>query len=695
MLHGEQSLQEMLEALEVAAYWDKRLYTRFPTTFNHTLSTGYFVTHSARMLPTGSIGFGVAYAPPYLNWNGRIQPFSHFELSANYRIFRGCPDSAIGSLGFGDYADRGANAKLALTTPEESFYGFPGVAVGVDDFMGSKKFTTYYVVGTQVIRDWGLEGSFGWGTGRYSKGPSRGFFGGINWFPLWECPNQWIQGAALCAEYDPTDYRNDPHPAARDPHTPINFGIKYTFKDIVEFSASRIRGDAYAVAGSLHYNWGCSEGILPKLNDPMLYTAPIDTEPLGCARPETLMIQQLNYALEEQGFQLTRAWLNGAGSQLRLLLINCRYRQEHLVRMRLQRLLALLAPSNLSEVVVVIESYGVPCQQYCYKRALLARFAAHDIGPFEFDLLTPRCEALPPSCDSQCIFQKRYELWRARIGPRFETFLGSTKGKFKYDLGLKGSIEGFLPFNWFYEIQASYTLLSTLHDLADFDFFHPSQLPNVATDYIRYRQQSTYTWDMLYLQKSWNWGCGFFGRVAGGYFQVNYAGLAAEVLWYPAHSCFAIGLEGAVVEKRSYSGLGFQTKLRHFEGKKPVFEPYFTLQQCFLDLYFDFPAYSLFSKVSLGRFLARDWGARLEVSRYFDNGLRLTGWMTWTNAHDVMHGDRYFDRGIALEIPFDLFYKCSSRRVWNYAMAAWLRDAGYAIVTGRPLFDTLNRERRW
>ncbi len=60
-----------------------------------------------------------------------------------------------------------------------------------------------------------------------------------------------------------------------------------------------------------------------------------------------------------------------------------------------------------------------------------------------------------------------------------------------------------------------------------------------------------------------------------------------------------------------------------------------------------------------------------------------------------MHGDNYFDRGIALEIPFDLFFRRSSRRVWNSAMASWLRDAGYMTTTGIPLFETINRERRF
>ncbi len=695
MLIAEMSIEELLYALDMAAYWDQKQCERFPTTFNYILSAGYFATHSARMTREGDFGIGVAHAPPYLNWNGRIQPFPFLEFSLNYRVFSNCPDTTLSPHGFGDYADRGANFKAALVTPEQTYYQLPGIAFGIDDFMGSKKFTTYFVVGTQVWPEYGLETSFGWGAGRYTKGPSRGFFGGFNWFPLYESDNKWIKGFGFSAEYDPTNYSNperEPHPDGRVSHTPINFGVKYNFCDLIDVSASRLRGDAFAFAGSLHYNWGSAEGFIPKVGDPPPYTAPVDRQPLGCSRPTEVMIQSLSYALESQGFQLTKAWLDC--STLWIRIINRCYRQEHVMRARLQQLLAALTPSNVEVVVAQIESYGIPCQQYVYYREFLISYAVQAMTPFELDVISPREEACvcPPA---DLIFCRRYDLWRARLSPRLENFFGSASGKYKYDFGVKLDLEGFLPRNWFYEAQVSMTLFSDLKNISDYDFLFPSQLPNVATDYIRYRQSHALSWDRLYLQKSWNFGRGIFGRAAGGYFQVNYGGVAGEMLWYPANNCFAIGLEGAVVKKRNYTGLGFQSTLRHFEGRKPIYSSYSTLQQYFLDLYFDFPELRVFAKVSVGQFLARDKGIRGELTRYFENGIRLSGWMTFTDAHDQIHEENYYDRGISVEIPFDLFYKCSSRRVWNYAMAAWLRDAGYMTWTGRGLFETLNNERRW
>lgn len=689
----------LLEDLEMARYYDTCLDEHLPITFNHLLTTGYFVTPSARMGEAGELSLGIVSAPPYLNWNGRFQLFSHLELSANYRIFRGYKDSMLSPFGFGDYADRGANVKFAFLTPEDSCSYLPGFAIGAEDFMGSCKFTSYYIVGTKVWLNQGLEASLGWGNKRFS-GPTYGFFGGTAWFPFLNRENPILSGISLAAEVDPIDYKNpkrEPHPDGRESNFPINFGAKYKFHDLLDFSVSCIRGSELAYGGSLTYNWGSTKGFLAKVDDPLPYNAPRDTEPLGCYRPENIMISTLAFSLEEQGFRLSRAWMEECSGEKKLWIAvtNERYRRECEVKMRLQSLLAALSPSDVGTVVVVLESYGLPCQRYVYTNEMLFRYENDLISELEFDLLTCRQEAVAPIPEvSRLLFERRLDAWHGRVSPRFESFLGNAKGKFKYDLGIKAEFDGFLPNDVLYDVQVSYTVVSTIHDVSDFDRYNPSQLPNVLTDYVNYRKRRTFSTDRAYLQKNWNLGHGFFGAVGAGYFQVNYAGLAGELLWYPAPSNFAIGFDGALLKKRRYNGLGFQSKLRKLDGMTPTYRPYSILEQYFLDFYFDFPLYRFFTKLSVGQFLAHDKGLRVEATRYFASGLRLSGWFTYTNAKDHVNGEEYFNRGIALELPLDIFFKCSSRRVWNYGMAAWLRDAGAWVPTGKSLFDIINRERR-
>ncbi len=685
--------------LELAKLIEDREYAPFPICYNHIYSTGYFATPSARMTEEGVVGVGFIEAPPYRNWNALVQLFWFLELSINYRIFRGVKEIHLSKHGFGDYADRGANLKVGLVTPEVTGYELPGFAFGVEDFMGSKKFTTPYLVATQVFRPYSIEASLGWGSGRFRDGPTNGFFGGAVWYPFWHYNASCLSGLGVAVELDPVDYRcpkREPHPHARVSSSPINAGIKYNFKDILSLTASRIRGREWAYGGSLQYNWGSTLGLLPKIADPPPYSSPINNEPLGCVRSEMLFIENLACVLQEQGFDLVRAFLcqECALNRVVVSVINNCYRQECVMRLRLQSILAALAPSNIDEVVVVVESYGLPCQSYLYTQDLLIRYRDATICPYEFDLLTQRREACDFSRMGKLIYQRKPDWVRFRFFPAFETFFGSAKGKFKYDLGVRSETDGFFPYDLYYHLEMSYTLFSTFHDVSDRDFYFPSSLPNVATDYVNYRQRRRFSVDRAYLEKNWNLGSGYFGRLALGYFQVNYAGVAGEALWYPADSNLAIGVGGALLKKREYTGLGFQSKLRHFEHHKAVFEPYSILGQYFMDFYFDFPSLSCFVKCSAGRFLAGDYGLRLEATRYFESGLRLGIWTTVTNAHDKIHGRDYYNKGFAIEIPFDFFTPCSSKKVWSYGMAAWLRDAGYWTTTGRPLFNLINTERR-
>lgn len=691
--------------LAIAQYWDEKLNERLPVCYNHLLQTGYFVTPSARMKDGGEIGTGFAYAPPYSIFSLRAQLFSHLEISANYRIFQGVDDPGLSKFGYGDFTDRGANVKLALATPEDTGNVFPGIAIGAEDFFGTERFKTYYFLATKNWMPFGLETTIGWGTGRFSNSHSKGFFGGFAWYPFYRCENIWTRGLGFAAEYDPIDYEDpeiEPHPYGRVKNFFINYGVKYNFCEYLDLSVSHIRGDALAIAGALNYNWGTSEGFLPKVDDSIPYYGPCNHVAIGDCRTISDLVICLKENFDAQGFQLNYIWLENCidpdGYEIKKLtiqLMNLCYREELVMRYRLSCLLAALLPENIDQVSIIIESFALACQQYYYSRELLTCFANKQVGDYEMEILTPMHEVTFPDLNNaESILYSPPSLYHFELQPHFETFLNNAKGKFKYDIGLKASVEGILPKDIYYEAGCTYTALSSLGDICDFDFYNPSQLPNVQTDYVRYRQQSSFTIDQLYVQRCWNLSHGWFGRFSGGYFEPLFGGAAAEIMFYPVNWNFAIGLEGAVLKKRRYSGLGFFNTLRHLEGYTPVYSHYTVLDQYFLDVYFDLQSLTTVLKISVGQFLARDRGVRIEATRYFESGLRLTGWYTITDASDMVNNKVYHDKGISLQLPLDFFFKCRSRRMWNYGLAAWLRDSGAMSETGRPLYEFISFERR-
>jgi hypothetical protein len=688
---------------------------RLPTYYNNLLQGGYFSMPSTRMGCEGEIGFGYASLPPYRHWSLRCQYTPFLELSGNYRVFCGVDDPILTAHGFGDFADKGINIKLALWQTEDTDYRMPGFAIGAEDIMGTRAFQSYYCVFTQIIPKWNLEASLGWGYKRI-----RGFFGGVSWMPLRHRQESLLQSLAIVAEYDAIPYRDEAierHPKGRVKNSPINYGIKWRWFDSWDFACSHIRGKAFSFSASTFYNFGTTKGLLPKKDNPVPYQAPIDTEPLGGLRTEELLTQELLFAFNQQRFTILRIELgyeplfsdecpyqDSEGSSietkkiLRLRVINEAYRSLTDVKERLDRLVASLAPQDVDKVIVVLECEAFPIQEYHYEMPYVQRYAERQMGTYELDVITP-AKNLPLAstyCQKNSGFMPLFSTHRHRfdyiIFPKTETLFGSARGKFKYAVGLSAAMEGFLPDDTFWRVCLGWLPISKLYHLNSVDKLNPSQLINVRTDAIRYYQNKHPTLDEAYLQKNWAMGKGWFSRASLGYFEMAYGGVAGQLLYYPVNSFWAFGLEGAIVKKRHYTGISFTDKIRKLDGFE-VTHRHFLGSQGFATLYLHLEKLSLDFKVKAGKFLANDWGARFEFMRYFPSGMELSFWYTVTNGHDIINGQIYYDKGVSITLPIDMFYMRSERDRWGYSISAWLRDVGAVSATGRDLYDAIRSQR--
>jgi len=688
----------LMNDLLIVDYWNKQIYDRLPVTYNNLFQGGYFAMPSARMGDDGEIGVGYSYVPPYRNYNLRCQIFDQLELTGSYRIFHGIEDPILSKYGFGDFSDKGVNFKFALFSPEDSEYKLPGIAFGLEDFMGTRGFHARYVVLTQVILDQNLEISLGYGARRIN-----GFFGGINWIPFRNTQYRWLnllKTLSLTAEYDATPYKRadiERHPGGRVKKSPINFGIKYRAWDAFDLSLSYIRGDALSFSVATSYNFGYTKGFLPKIDDPLLYRSPVNCEPMGIRRSEEALAAELVFAFRAQSLTLLDIYLSYnecLEKVLRLSVLNETYRLEKEVRSQIDHLLAALIPSDIEEVIVIINSEGFPIQEYHYSMNAVRLFADHEIGPYELALLSPLTEVTDfDPCNTLHFFSCDRHLYNFEVSPDIHTLFGSSRGKFKYSLGLHLACNGFIWQEVYYNVLLGYTFANNMGKLKNYDVLNPSQLPNVRSDVMQYYRQMGCTLDQAYLQKNWHLGSGFYARLAGGYFEEEYGGAVTELLFYPLDSPWAIGIEGAVLKKRAYRGLTFTDKIRQFDGERVTYH-HFLGSQYFVNLYYDWMDAHLDFKVSAGKFLANDWGVRNEISRYFPSGMRLTLWYTLTNGHDKINGKTYYDKGVSISMPFDIFYTYSERSRWNYGMSAWLRDVGVQAMTGEQLYELINEQRQ-
>jgi hypothetical protein len=689
----EDSGASLLKDLHLVDQINKKLNDSLPFFYNYSLMGGYFTMPSARMNKSGMVAAGGGRVPPYNIYGLNMQVFDRLELSANYRVYTGITEANFGDEGYGDDAERIGNIKLGILTPSEGFPCLPLISIGADDFIGTKRFNSQYIVVTQPWLDQNFELSIGWGHGRI-----KGFFGGAAWSPFRKTQS-FFRNLSLILEYDANNYKKHPyeHPAGRTVKSRINGGISFLAWDTLQLSVSSVRGEKIAASANLRYPLGTTEGFFPKVDDPIMYKSPVDTEPLGQTRPEAEFAQELAYAFSDQGLDLYTAYLlcdPGHKKELWLKVVNNRYRDHEIVRTRIQDVLAALVPSDITDVVVIIEADGLPCQAYRFRTQDLYRYRMGLIGLFELETLAPMKEAPPqPSeYDAILLFQRRKPIWTFTARPRLISFFGSTSGKFKYNLSAIASPEGYLFDQVYYKMQLSYSIKSNTSGMSGVDRLNPSHMYVVRSDSMKYFQTNTVHLEQAFAQKGWNLGKGFFYRLAMGYFEVAYGGFATELLFFPVRSNFAIGLEFATVWKRHYDGLKFFHKIPKFDGTKTEYKP-FTGIQYFLDLYYDFKPLSVDLKITIGQFLAKDKGVRFEVGRYFPSGLRFGIWYAITNANEKLNGHTYHDKGFAFLIPLDMFLKQSSRNYIGYAMSAWLRDQAAQADTGKKLYTTLSEER--
>jgi hypothetical protein len=678
--------QNLIADLLLVQEINEKVYDIMPVTHNLLLQGGYIAMPSARVNSEGNCAFGYAFLPPYSIYSARLQCTPYLEVTGSYRLFRGIPDLQLSAYGFGDFSDKGVNFKVVLLHPEDSDYELPGLAFGMDDFLGTRAFRSSYVVLTKVWNQLNLEVSLGYGEERLN-----GFFAGALWMPFRKSLNKALEGVTLLAEYDATDYKNkkrEPHPKGRQQFSPLNFGAQWKVYNVLEASINYVRGYAWAFSGSFQCDFGKEEGLFPKMHEPPLYQLPTHYAPI--------FSEELLKAFQEQGYKLLeveRTHDVHCHEVLKIRIKNCCWRTQKDQFCRIAHVLASLVPKEIELVVVIFDCIGMDIQEISFPMPIVRQWFNSFLSTYEMQILSPLKDVGSKVClEEPSFFHQDRLLCDVDIAPKIITFFGSATGKFKYLVGVNLGLSGFLKDRIYYSLLIGYSGYTTLHDVGDIDKINPSQIINVRTDYVNYIRDEKFYIDEAFLQKNISFGGGHFAMISGGLFEVMYGGLAAEWLYYPVNLPFAVGLEMAYLKKRTYDGFGFTNTMRKCDGFIPTYV-HFNGYQYFADFYYTSSALDLDFKIKVGKFLAHDFGARYEINKYFSSGLEVYLWYTRTNGHDVVNRQIYYDKGVGFSLPLDFFLTKSCYRRFGYGMSAWLRDVGAIASTGVPLYRTIGYER--
>ncbi len=203
-----------------------------------------------------------------------------------------------------------------------------------------------------------------------------------------------------------------------------------------------------------------------------------------------------------------------------------------------------------------------------------------------------------------------------------------------------------------------------------------------------------------------------YTQAYGGYLEMMFAGVGGEVLYRPMDSNWALGVDLNYISQRdpdSWFGV-FSEDYYYYEGADPnsdscVISPascrayvlnkgttghlttYYMPEWGFLD--------STLFKVSAGKFLGGDIGARVDFSKQFKSGVTVGAYATLTDLTAEEYGEGSYNKGFYISVPFDLMTVKPST---NRAYVSWepiTRDGGQMLQRQHYLFEKTDVRSQW
>lgn len=637
---------------------------------------GLLQTPTARMAPVGELSFNANRTDPYSRYSFSLQPLDWLEGTFRYTAITDIkygPESISGSQ---SYKDKAVDVKARLL--QESHW-IPEIALGFQDVGGTGLFSSEYIVANKRFNNldfslgvaWGYMGNRGdfdnplgylddrfdtrpiktdagdINTSSYFRG-SPSLFGGISyqtpWAPL-----------SLKIEYEGNDYKNEyqrtrPEQMLKQ-DSPINIGAVYKLSDSVDLTAGWERGNTAMFGITLHTNFASRK-------PPSKYFDP-PAQPLPAKEPE-IPLDQVDWAKVSQQLQNNAGYTVDRIAQRDSELIVYGEQSKYFFSVkgvgRASRILDNNANDDIQWFTLVNKRYDMPIEETSVPRSTFRNVVKNDQDIADLHRATEINRAATRSDNT--LYQQKPDPFTYGFGLGYQQNLGGPDGFLLYQINTYAEAQyRFAPGTW----ASGGVTLNLLNNYDKFKYDAPSGLPRVRTDLRKYVTTSDVNMPALQLNHAKQLDQDLYGMVYGGYLESMFAGVGSEILYRPLGENWSIGADINYVRQRDFNqGFGlrdYRTVTGHITS--------------YTKLPFDLDA-----AVSVGRYLARDWGTTIDISREFTNGVKFGGWVTRTTASKEEFGEGSFDKGIYISIPFDEMMAVSTMNRANLTWAPLTRDGG-------------------
>lgn len=588
----------------------------------------------------------------------------------------------------GDYLDKGFNVKFSRNTNNRYF---SKIAIGLDDFAGTGLFTKEYIVSSSEYKNLRYSVGVGWGkfagkntfsnplskiskkleirpieSDNYKQGGSlsydQWFRGDVSLFGGFEYNLPNFNRLTLKFEYDPFNYldfssgdRPDARSDLRKKDSNINFGISFPSSKYLTLDLSYIKGNTLNFSFNFAITFNSDLSKKPHFS-PVISDTNDKTTP---SFYESLLIN-----LNNNNLFLQTATFNKEGNKLDIAISSSQYRnaiRSSSYAANIANKTAKLHDIDLSSINISHVNAGIELNNIQYISSytqddshtpieVIRRHTKLDSGKSDaFNM-----DEFKPNIDFPVIFSSTSPSLISHIGNPEKFYFGGI------------NIENIL------EIQFSRNLiLSSEIELPIYNNVMNtvsgggSLMEHVRTDLVQYLKEDDLHLTRMQLDYIWSPRDEIYAKVSSGIFETMFGGFGGEVLYKPFNKNYSIGAELFLVKQRDYK--------QRFDFKEyETTTGHITFTYLF--------NYGIESNLSFGRYLAKDDGYTLDLSRKTKSGFKAGVYFTRTNISADLFGEGSFDKGFYFQIPMELFSSSYKGGYSNFKLSPLTRDGGAKLI---------------
>jgi hypothetical protein len=678
-LHLKTFLLGLLVGSLNADYYERIHLEPIYNSYNSLGQTGIIHLPNASIQENGSLGFIVVNSSLNKLLSIVASPIKFLEVGFFYQQ----PTDTLYLSNKANYLDKGFNVKLARSLNNLD------IAIGIDDIAGTGRLSKEYLVATYNTNEFKL--TLGIGTGALAfedqyKNPIKGFelrpntnfyseignkggtldidtyfkgpvgiFGGIEYY------SSIYPGLVIKLESNPYDYTKflaGGRPSStfldnRRKNKKFNIGIHYKFKHDINLGISILKDKGFDI------------NVSKKIN---LNKVPVQSKPSKA----TSVSKSLD---EDFGFYED-------------LLRNLEKEKIYVQSMQIDNedIKVAVVNNSLKSSKISFEDINTTIQDLAEQKNRKIKYLSvtEMYSGFEIGTVTARSKnpLIPSRTGKQTINEPMNDTkdFEYQTILKFPEIYFNIKPEFIYryadparffaggfDLQLDTEIK--FSTNLYITSVVSQQLWNSFQRVRDFP--DSPYLPHVRTDVVKYlnNRNSLYlnTFQLNHINKINN---NHFLQLSMGYYEMMFGGYGVEYLWKPFYKNYALGISAFNVKQRDFN--------QRFD-----FQNYETTTG-FIDFIYYFNKIDISSKLSIGKYLAKDKGYTFELTKHFKSGMAIGGYFTRTNISPIIYGEGSFDKGFFFDIPLNIFNP--TIKTSRILIQPLTRDGGARLKTGNPLF---------